>query len=112
MEHFISLEGAEIAGAAEYEELLDQAEESEPKRPAIDADDGYCILYTSGTTGKPKGAVLPHRQVLWNAINTVVSWGLSENDISPDPDTDVPFRRTVCFSCATLLCGRTDRVGT
>jgi fatty-acyl-CoA synthase len=33
--------------------------------------------------GKPKGAVLPQRQVLWNAINTIISWGLSEGDVSP-----------------------------
>lgn len=83
VEHYISLEGAEIAGAVAYEDLLEQAEKSEPKRPVFEGDDGYCILYTSGTTGKPKGAVLPHRQVLWNAINTVVSWGLCESDISP-----------------------------
>jgi fatty-acyl-CoA synthase len=40
-------------------------------------------LYTSGTTGYPKGAVIPHRQILFNSINTVVSWGLVETDISP-----------------------------
>ena len=33
--------------------------------------------------GRPKGAVLPHRQILWNCINTVVSWGLTEHDVSP-----------------------------
>jgi len=83
VEHFISIEGAGIAGAADYADLLEQAEGSEPVRPSLNADDAYCILYTSGTTGKPKGAVLPHRQILWNAINTVISWGLSEKDISP-----------------------------
>ena len=83
VEHVISLEGAEVPGAPTYEESLSQAPASEPARPHIDAEDGYCILYTSGTTGRPKGAVLPHRQILWNAINTVISWGLSEADVSP-----------------------------
>jgi fatty-acyl-CoA synthase len=83
VEHIISLEGAELAGAGSYEESLKQAAGSEPTRPVIEEDDAWCILYTSGTTGRPKGAVLPHRQILWNAINTVISWGLSEKDISP-----------------------------
>ncbi len=79
----VSVEGAELPGAKKYEELLESASGAEPPSTPIDEDDAYCILYTSGTTGKPKGAVLPHRQVLWNAINTVISWGLSEKDVSP-----------------------------
>ncbi len=49
----------------------------------VGEDDPACLLYTSGTTGRPKGAMLPHRQILWNAINTVISWELTAGDVSP-----------------------------
>ncbi len=46
-------------------------------------EDLWALLYTSGTTGKPKGVMIPHRQVLWNGYNTAVSWQLREDDVTP-----------------------------
>ncbi len=43
----------------------------------------HTIFYTSGTTGKPKGAVLSNRMILWNSFNTIVSWGIGETDVTP-----------------------------
>jgi fatty-acyl-CoA synthase len=55
-----------------------------PPPPAtVTMADPWLILYTGGTTGVPKGAILTHGSVTWNAINTVVSWGMSERDIGP-----------------------------
>jgi fatty-acyl-CoA synthase len=42
-----------------------------------------CLLYTSGTTGSPKGVMLSNRMIGWNAWNTAVNWGLREDDRSP-----------------------------
>jgi len=49
----------------------------------IDPESIACLLYTSGTTGKPKGVMIPHRQLLWNGYSTITNWGLREDDIAP-----------------------------
>lgn len=75
-----SIESIELEGEG-YAALL----ETEPGSEAteVHADDPLCLLYTSGTTGKPKGALIPHRQVVWNAIGTAASWGLGPDDVAP-----------------------------
>ena len=82
--NILGLDRADIVGASSYEKELAKSSSCEPAREReIDGKTALCILYTSGTTGQPKGAIIPHRQVVWNCINTAVSWGITENDVSP-----------------------------
>lgn len=43
-------------------------------------EDTALILFTGGTTGLPKGALIPYRQLLTNAFQTCMSWGLQPQD--------------------------------
>lgn len=52
----------------------------DPLPVRIEPEDIFCLLYTSGTTGWPKGVMIPHRQIAWNAYNTVISWQLRSTD--------------------------------
>jgi fatty-acyl-CoA synthase len=54
-----------------------------PASPPRHYDDATMLLYTSGSTGTPKGVVLPHRQLLWNAIATTTGWSLGPDDVGP-----------------------------
>ncbi len=69
--------------AGELAALQETLPPSDWRAEACQPEDLWALLYTSGTTGKPKGVRVPHRMVLWNGYNTVVSWQLREDDVSP-----------------------------
>jgi fatty-acyl-CoA synthase len=65
-----------------YETLfVDQTEQAhEPFRRPFSPEDPQMIMYTSGTTGKPKGALLPYRKSLYNSLNAQCFFELEEDD--------------------------------
>ena len=54
--------------ASAYERALASGAPALPARGA-DHDDIGMVMYTSGTTGHPKGAIITHGMVFWNAVN-------------------------------------------
>ncbi|MFD7818120.1 long-chain fatty acid--CoA ligase [Streptomyces sp. NPDC059785] len=68
-----------IEVGAEYEELI-AAADGEPVDQTVAADDTCLIMYTSGTTGRPKGAMLTHANLIWNAVNVLVDHDLAADE--------------------------------
>jgi malonyl-CoA/methylmalonyl-CoA synthetase len=73
----------EASAYAKLEDLAIQARESDPQSEIVRCteDDIAAMLYTSGTTGRAKGAMLSHGNLAWNAISLHETWGFEPGDV-------------------------------
>lgn len=67
-------------GDAYERALADRA--PEPLDVPVTHDDIAMIMYTSGTTGRAKGAVLTHGNLIWNSLNTLVDGDFAAGDVT------------------------------
>jgi fatty-acyl-CoA synthase len=74
-------EGGELLGEMDYERFLGTGSTEAPWSPPEDEWQAICLLYTSGTTGDPKGVVYHHRGAFLNAVGNTVAFGLDERSV-------------------------------
>ncbi len=67
------------AGYVEYEKWLAAASDKEPE-VLVDAEDAWTFMYTSGTTGKPKGVVRSHESYLAQYYLDIANTGIRPTD--------------------------------
>ena len=74
-------EGGELLGELTYEDLLAEGDPADPFDPPVDEWQSLSLLYTSGTTGNPKGVVYHHRGAYLNAVGNMLTFGLKRDSV-------------------------------
>ena len=73
--------GGERLGAIDYESWLAEGDPSFELQGPQDEWDSLALLYTSGTTGNPKGVLYHHRGAYLNALGNALTFGLSPRSV-------------------------------
>jgi fatty-acyl-CoA synthase len=79
--HLVGLDSADGDETLGYDTLLGFGTADWADEP-VGLDDPCLIMYTSGTTGRAKGALLTHGNVTWNALNVLVDTDLSSDAVA------------------------------
>jgi fatty-acyl-CoA synthase len=74
-------EGGERLGEMTYEEFIESVSGEFSSEQPTDEWQALSLLYTSGTTGNPKGCVYHHRGAYLNAIGNMTTMGLNRNSV-------------------------------
>jgi fatty-acyl-CoA synthase len=70
-----------VAVGDEFERML-AGGAPEPLDEPVGLDDICMIMYTSGTTGRPKGAMITHGNVTWNCVNVLLDVDLTRDEVT------------------------------
>ncbi len=80
LKRYMSLGGKALKNDSVFLEYVNNFPESEPlSEVSVDLNDPLFIMYTSGTTGDPKGAVLTHQNILFGAIHSLLGYGVNRS---------------------------------
>jgi fatty-acyl-CoA synthase len=82
IDSWVALDEPALPRHARHAELVSRPSPRRFELRPIDPEAACCLLYTSGTTGRPKGVILPHRMIAWNGYNTAISWQLRDDDVT------------------------------
>ena len=74
-------EGGELIGELTYEALLAEGDPAGTFDEPLDEWESLSLLYTSGTTGNPKGVVYHHRGAYLNAVGNMLTFGLGRDSV-------------------------------
>ena len=81
-QHFIRMDADAPEGEWTYQAALDAGDPAGVPLPVLTYNDTWAILYTSGTTGRPKGAQVTYGNFFYNAVSMGQAIGLSSADIN------------------------------
>lgn len=80
VEHYIFTDDHAPAHTYSFERLIERGN-NELKAVSIHEDDTYIMMYTSGTTGKPKGVIHRHRDMVHHSFIMIECMGLNKDDV-------------------------------